>query len=87
MKITEVLNENVLTEAEERILCEGDEVYNTLSKATAQLEAAKRGLGLANKLKDPGQRAQNRSRIMGNLNRIRALIRRATKALEAEGSE
>lgn len=85
MKVTEILTEDsILTEDEELMLCESDDVYNALFKAAEQLDAAKRGLGIANRLKDPGKRAMNRSRIMRNLNKIRGLINRATKALEAE---
>ena len=47
------------------------------------LAAAKRGLGITNKLKDSSLRTVSRSRIMGNLNRIRAKLGRITKALES----
>lgn len=61
-----------------------DEVYNTLFKLAEQADAARRGLGIANKLRDPADRRKHRSRIMTNLNRMRALIRKAEQALDAE---
>ena len=39
-----------------------------------RLEAARRGLGLANTLKDPVERRKHKSRILGNLNRIRKML-------------
>ncbi len=47
------------------------------------LAAAKRGLGITNKLKDSPLRTKSRSRIMGNLNRIRAKLGRISKALDS----
>ena len=40
------------------------------------LDAAKRGLGLANKLKNPAEKKKHLSRILGNLNKIRAALKR-----------
>lgn len=51
-------------------------------EAIKRLEAARRGLGLANKLKDPLQKKENARRIMGNMNAIRGQISRLTKATE-----
>ena len=48
-----------------------------------QFEAAKKGLGLVNKLSPGPSRAKHSSRIMGNMNRIRAGVKRAEKALAA----
>lgn len=55
-----------------------DTMFDETSK---MLDAARRGLGLTNKLKDSALRTTARSRIMGNLNRIRAKLSRITKAL------
>lgn len=49
---------------------------------TRMLDAAKRGLGITNKLKDSALRTKSRHRIMGNMNRIRAKLNRITKAIE-----
>jgi len=57
-----------------------DRMFDETSK---MLDAAKRGLGLTNKLKDSASRTKFRSRVMGNLNRIRAKLMRITKALSA----
>jgi len=56
-----------------------DRLFDETSK---MLDAARRGLGLTNKLKDSASRTKFRSRVMGNLNRIRAKLARITKALQ-----
>lgn len=38
------------------------------------LDAAKRGLGIANKLKDKEEQRKHRSQILGNLNKIRRAL-------------
>jgi len=58
-----------------------DEVIGAMEQVTKQMDAAKRGLGLVNKLGDSPSRTMNRSRIMGNMNRIRANLRRIEKML------
>lgn len=58
-----------------------EEVISAMDQVMKQMEAAKRGLGLVNKLGDSPSRTQNRSRIMGNMNRIRANVRRIEKML------
>jgi hypothetical protein len=65
---------STLTEAtisKEDFFAIGDMLQDALNKYSA----AKRGLGIANKLQDPADRAVHRSRIMGNMNRLRALVR------------
>ena len=52
------------------------EIGDLLNDALVKYNAAKRGLGITNKLRDPADRAQHRSRIMGNLNRLRASVRK-----------
>lgn len=49
-------------------------------EAIKRLAAAKQGLGLANRLKDPNEKKEHASRILGNLNRLRALVDRLAKA-------
>jgi len=57
------------------------QVGDMLNAALVKYNAAKQGLGISNKLKDPAQRAVHRSRIMANLNSLRALVRRIEKSL------
>lgn len=57
------------------------EIGDMLNDALVKYNAAKKGLGISNKLKDPAQRAVHRSRIMANLNSLRALVRRIEKSL------
>ena len=64
-----------LTEAETM------DIESMFDETVRMLTAAKRGLGLTNKLSDSPSRTRFRSRIMGNLNRIRAKLARITKAL------
>jgi hypothetical protein len=47
-------------------------------------EAARRGLSLAHKLPDPAEKARHFSRILTNMNKIRAVLNRHIKELEAE---
>lgn len=55
----------------------GKEVPNLdaiFGEANKRLEAARRALGLVNKLPQGESRTMHKRRIMGNLNRIRALV-------------
>lgn len=61
-----------------------DDVMAAMDTVMQQMEAAKRGLGLVNKLADSPARTTNRSRVMGNMNRIRANIRRIEKMLSSQ---
>ncbi len=58
-----------------------EEIMAAMEQVMKQMEAAKRGLGLVNKLGDSPSRTTNRSRLMGNMNRIRANLRRVEKML------
>lgn len=58
---------------------EGD-LAQQLEELSRRFEAAKRGLGLTNKLQPGPQKVENRRRIMGNLNTIRAMLARVVKA-------
>lgn len=51
-----------------------------LGELADQLDAAKRGLGLASKLKDPKKKKEHVKRTITNLNKIRgALVRQLDK--------
>ena len=52
------------------------EIGDLLNNAIGMYSAARRGLGITNKLKDPAEKKMHRSRIMGNLNRLRATVQR-----------
>ena len=52
-----------------------------LDQAIKRLGAARTGLGLTNKLKDPAQRQQNKSRIMKNLNLLRLIVQHVEEEL------
>lgn len=61
------------------------DLSGAFDEAAKRLDAAKRGLGLVNKLPPGDQRTENRRRIMANLNRLRALIARIAKEADAGG--
>lgn len=50
-----------------------------------RMEAATRGLGIVNKLRDPEYKKQQLGRVMSNLNTIRAALAQAIKQAEGEG--
>jgi len=81
--------EEVLTELETQLvgyrslLTESENVNALFDETSSMLAAAKRGLGIANKLKDPEGRKKNRSRIMGTLNKLRAQLGKIAKAVAA----
>lgn len=51
-----------------------DDIVDKIDEAMKRLQAARTGLGLANKLKDPDQRNMHKSRIMKNLNLLRMIV-------------
>lgn len=55
-----------------------------LQQVIDQLAAAKRGLAIANRFRNPADRAKHKSRIMGMLNRIRASLARLQDAIAGE---
>ncbi len=61
---------------------EENDVLVAMDRVIRQMEAAKRALGLSNRLGDGPSRTKNRSRILGNMNKIRANLRRIEKMLE-----
>lgn len=52
-----------------------------LALAQSQLQAAKAAMGLCNTLSDSAFRTKHKSRVMGNLNRLRAQVKRIQKQL------
>lgn len=95
MSIFKEINESAKPEtAFETALLENiqelEEAVDTSSMNLSQLEkgfdAAKRGLGLANKLKNPADKKKHLSRIMGNLNKLRAALKRIHDAIEVEAA-
>ena len=63
------------------LLVESENVNALFDETSRMLAAAKRGLGITNKLKDPEGRKKNRSRIMGTLNKLRGKLSQIAKAL------
>ena len=52
-----------------------------------QLEAAKRGLGIANRLRDPVARKKHKGAVLGNLNRIRNRLAQIEKLAMEVGDD
>ena len=50
-----------------------------LRDAERRIEAAKRGLSLAGKIKDPAERKEHQRKMLGHLNRTRTLLDRVVK--------
>lgn len=65
------------------LLVESADTDNLFDETARMLAAAKRGLGIANKLKKPEDRKKNRSRIMGTMNKLRAQLKRIEQAIAA----
>ena len=65
------------------LLTESADVNALFDETSSMLAAAKRGLGISNKLKDPDSRKKNRSRIMGTLNKLRAQLGKIAKAISS----
>ena len=57
---------------------------DSLDEISKRFDAAKRGLGLVNKLSPGPSKKKHASRILGNLNRIRGLLRRVENQLALE---
>jgi len=73
-ELKELLTHEVMVnESEENTL------NQILNDAERRIEAARRGLSLASKLKDPAQRKEHVGRMLGHLNRTRALLDRVVK--------
>jgi len=60
-----------------------DQILRGMDIVTKQMNAARKAMGMLNTMKDSEFRTKNRSRVMGNMNRIRANIQRIEKLLSA----
>ena len=58
-----------------------EDIAAAMDRVITQMEAAKRALGLTNKLSAGKDRKQHRARIMSNMNKIRANLGRIEKML------
>jgi len=80
----EYIRESVILKQEQRgklKMAAGEDMTDVLDRISKQFDAAKKGLGLANKLPKGESRKKHASRIMGNLNTIRAALRRVEKQI------
>lgn len=73
--------EGILTEAVSPLDPDLD-LEGQLAELSKRMEAARRALGLTNKLQAGVPRTMHRKRIMGNLNSIRAQLSRVVQAIE-----
>jgi len=64
-----------------------DELNHKLETAIARLEAARKGLGLSNRLKNPEDQRKNKSRVMKNLNLLRMIVQQVTQQLAKENQD
>jgi len=61
---------------------EQEDIESTMAVIIKQMEAAKKGMAILNKMGDSPFRTKNKSRVLGNLNRIRGSLQRVTKMME-----
>lgn len=84
----QLLNELQLTEqlalVEDLSWDAGKPLEDQLGQAISQFDAARRALGIANRLQNPEDRAKHKMRIMAMLNRLRASMNRLTTAITGE---
>jgi len=59
----------------------------SIEEVQKRMDAASRGIGLVNRLSDPNMRRKHLSRIMSNLNTIRAALKHMLKTQEPEELE
>lgn len=62
----------------------GKPLDDQLGQAITQFDAARRALGIANRLQNPKDRAKHKQRVMAMLNRLRASMNRLTTAIDGE---
>ena len=60
-----------------------EDMVSAMEVVIKQMEAAKRAMTILNKMPDSESRTRNRSRVMGNLNRIRGSVTRVFKKMQA----
>lgn len=68
---------------EEMSEAEIDQIMAEFDDLKFKMEAAKRGLGLVNKLTPGETKVKNARRVMGNMNSIRAQLARVTNKVQA----
>ena len=56
----------------------------TISEVMKMFDAAKRAVGLMNKMKNPADRKRHASAIFKNMNRIRAMIMKLTDPVDSD---
>ena len=54
----------------------------SLEDIERMFDAARRGLGIVNKLKNPAERKKHASAVLSNLNKIRAALQRVINSME-----
>lgn len=64
-----------------------DELTELFIKVSRHMEAARRGLGIANRLRDPEDQRKHKSILMSNMNKIRKLLRDLDRAIAEYQSE
>lgn len=62
-----------------------DELIDLMGEAINRFTAARKGIGIANKLKSPEERKKHRSAIMRNMNKLRGLMARIDKKIKELG--
>lgn len=74
-----------LTEGVTDLGTSANDLAAAFDEASKRFEAARRGFGLVNKLPAGPERTEHRKRILGNLNRLRALVDRIMKEADTQG--
>jgi len=64
-----------------------DDVSAALDNAVKQMVAVKKAMQILNRMADSESRTRNKSRVMGNLNRIRGSLTRISKMMQDQGME
>ena len=72
---------STITEAIDDFLDQDNDLAFMFEEAKKRFLAAKRGLALTNKLQDPLQRKEHKSRVLSNLNKLRAIFKRLEQAV------
>lgn len=73
---------SVINEAIDDFIRDDADLGFMFDEAKKRYLAAKRGLALTNKLQDPLQRKEHKSRVLSNLNKLRAIFNRLEKAVQ-----
>jgi hypothetical protein len=76
---------NILKEGVTDLGTPSGDLAAAFDEASKRFEAARRGFGIVNKLPKGPERSEHRKRILGNLNRLRALVDRIVKQADSEG--